>query len=151
MMPIFMGLLAWVAVGQDLVGLVLAERVECISDCTVFIGENGSREQRGVHSAGATNGHTADRNASRHLRYRQQGVHAIQRLGLNRDAQDRYARLGRRHARQVRRASGARDDDFQATLDVLAEARFDTAYMFVYSPREGTPAAIMAYSVVLDL
>jgi len=38
---------------------------------------------------------------------------------------------------------GESDSDFQATLDVMAEARFDTAYMFIYSPREGTPAAMM--------
>ena len=34
--------------------------------------------------------------------------------------------------------------DFLATLDVVAEARFDSAFMFQYSPREGTPAATMS-------
>src|SRR3546814_18739725 len=33
------------------------------------------------------------------------------------------------------------DDDFMQTLDLIAEARFDCAYSFVYSPRPGTPAA----------
>src|SRR3546814_2109508 len=33
------------------------------------------------------------------------------------------------------------DDDFMPTLDLIAEARFDCAYSFVYSPRPGTPAA----------
>ena len=42
---------------------------------------------------------------------------------------------------------GETDSDFQATLDLMAEARFDTAYMFVYSPRQGTPAATMADQV----
>lgn len=38
---------------------------------------------------------------------------------------------------------GETESDFQATLDVMAEARFDGAYMFVYSPRAGTRAADM--------
>jgi tRNA-2-methylthio-N6-dimethylallyladenosine synthase len=33
------------------------------------------------------------------------------------------------------------DDDFLQTMDLIAEARFDCAYSFVYSPRPGTPAA----------
>ena len=32
-------------------------------------------------------------------------------------------------------------DDFQATMDLIADARFDCAYSFAYSPRPGTPAA----------
>jgi tRNA-2-methylthio-N6-dimethylallyladenosine synthase len=38
---------------------------------------------------------------------------------------------------------GETEDDFQATLDVVAAARFDQAYTFQYSPRSGTPAATM--------
>ncbi|MGQ0586308.1 MAG: tRNA (N6-isopentenyl adenosine(37)-C2)-methylthiotransferase MiaB [Gammaproteobacteria bacterium] len=33
------------------------------------------------------------------------------------------------------------EDDFQATLDLIEEARFDCAFSFAYSPRPGTPAA----------
>jgi tRNA-2-methylthio-N6-dimethylallyladenosine synthase len=36
---------------------------------------------------------------------------------------------------------GETDRDFQATLDVVAEAQFDSAYTFKFSPRPGTPAA----------
>ncbi|MGH9021187.1 MAG: tRNA (N6-isopentenyl adenosine(37)-C2)-methylthiotransferase MiaB [Acidimicrobiales bacterium] len=36
---------------------------------------------------------------------------------------------------------GERDDDFEATLEVVAEARYDSAHTFVFSPREGTRAA----------
>jgi tRNA-2-methylthio-N6-dimethylallyladenosine synthase len=36
---------------------------------------------------------------------------------------------------------GETEDDFQDTLDVVAEARFDSAFMFIYSPRPGTRAA----------
>jgi tRNA-2-methylthio-N6-dimethylallyladenosine synthase len=33
------------------------------------------------------------------------------------------------------------EDDFMETMDLIAQARFDSAYSFVYSPRPGTPAA----------
>jgi tRNA-2-methylthio-N6-dimethylallyladenosine synthase len=36
---------------------------------------------------------------------------------------------------------GETDEDFEATLDVVRAARFDSAFTFLYSPREGTPAA----------
>ena len=36
---------------------------------------------------------------------------------------------------------GETDDDFARTLDVAAEAEYDSAYTFVFSPREGTEAA----------
>ncbi len=36
---------------------------------------------------------------------------------------------------------GETDDDFQATLDVVRQARFASAFTFQYSPRPGTPAA----------
>ncbi|HEX3549648.1 MAG TPA: tRNA (N6-isopentenyl adenosine(37)-C2)-methylthiotransferase MiaB [Candidatus Elarobacter sp.] len=37
---------------------------------------------------------------------------------------------------------GETDEDFQRTLDVCATGVFAQAYMFVYSPRRGTPAAV---------
>ncbi|MFQ5947928.1 MAG: tRNA (N6-isopentenyl adenosine(37)-C2)-methylthiotransferase MiaB [Acidimicrobiia bacterium] len=36
---------------------------------------------------------------------------------------------------------GETEEDFQGTLDVVAEANFDSAFMFIYSPRPGTRAA----------
>ena len=36
---------------------------------------------------------------------------------------------------------GETEDDFEQTLAVAAEAQFDSAYMFIYSPRPGTEAA----------
>ncbi len=33
------------------------------------------------------------------------------------------------------------DEDFQETLNVVQECQFDSAFTFIYSPREGTPAA----------
>lgn len=38
---------------------------------------------------------------------------------------------------------GESEEDFQATLDMLSRVRFDMTYSFIYSPRNGTPAAKM--------
>ncbi|HKZ20567.1 MAG TPA: tRNA (N6-isopentenyl adenosine(37)-C2)-methylthiotransferase MiaB [Acidimicrobiia bacterium] len=38
---------------------------------------------------------------------------------------------------------GETEDDFQATLDLVQEACFDQAFMFIFSPRPGTRAAMM--------
>ncbi|MFC0180632.1 tRNA (N6-isopentenyl adenosine(37)-C2)-methylthiotransferase MiaB [Thorsellia kenyensis] len=38
---------------------------------------------------------------------------------------------------------GETDDDFQRTMDLIADVNFDTSYSFVYSARPGTPAAEM--------
>lgn len=38
---------------------------------------------------------------------------------------------------------GETEEDFQATLDIVREARFSSAFTFIYSPRPGTPAAEM--------
>lgn len=41
------------------------------------------------------------------------------------------------------------EEQFQHTLDIVNECQFDNAYTFIYSPREGTPAAKMADNVSL--
>jgi len=38
---------------------------------------------------------------------------------------------------------GESDEEFDETLDVVARAQFDSAYTFIFSPREGTRAATM--------
>jgi len=38
---------------------------------------------------------------------------------------------------------GETEEDFQATLDIVEQSRFTSAYTFQYSPRPGTPAAEM--------
>jgi tRNA-2-methylthio-N6-dimethylallyladenosine synthase len=38
---------------------------------------------------------------------------------------------------------GETDDDFEGTLEVVAEARYDGAYTFIFSPRPGTEAAAL--------
>lgn len=48
---------------------------------------------------------------------------------------------------------GETEEDFQQTLRVVEEARFSSAFTFIYSPRPGTPAAAMEqvpYDVALD-
>jgi hypothetical protein len=53
-------------------------------------------------------------NPGGHLHDRQQAVHAGQRLRLHRHAQHRQMRHAGDHARQVRRAACACDDDLEA-------------------------------------
>jgi len=45
---------------------------------------------------------------------------------------------------------GETDDDFERTLEVAAEAEYDSAYTFIFSPRPGTRAAAMTESFVPD-
>ena len=42
---------------------------------------------------------------------------------------------------------GETEEDFEATLSLLKEARFDMIYSFIFSPRRGTPAEKMANPV----
>ncbi|WP_374246651.1 tRNA (N6-isopentenyl adenosine(37)-C2)-methylthiotransferase MiaB [Gordonia sp. ABSL49_1] len=46
---------------------------------------------------------------------------------------------------------GETEEDFQETLDVVARARFSSAFTFQYSPRPGTPAATMADQVAPEV
>jgi tRNA-2-methylthio-N6-dimethylallyladenosine synthase len=43
---------------------------------------------------------------------------------------------------------GETDDDFERTLEVAAEAAFDSAYTFIYSERPGTEAVALAHLAV---
>jgi tRNA-2-methylthio-N6-dimethylallyladenosine synthase len=46
---------------------------------------------------------------------------------------------------------GETEDDFLETLEVVEEVRYDGAYTFVYSPRQGTEAAAMPDQVAEDV
>ncbi len=46
---------------------------------------------------------------------------------------------------------GESEDDFADTLDVVEAARFDQAFTFIYSPRQGTPAVSLPGSVARDV
>ena len=41
-------------------------------------------------------------------------------------------------------------EQFQHTLDLVDECKFDNAFTFIYSPREGTPAARMEDNIPLE-
>ncbi|MCI6265722.1 MAG: tRNA (N6-isopentenyl adenosine(37)-C2)-methylthiotransferase MiaB [Erysipelotrichaceae bacterium] len=45
---------------------------------------------------------------------------------------------------------GETKDDFQDTIDLVNELKYDLAYTFIYSPREGTPASIMKDETSLE-
>ncbi len=45
---------------------------------------------------------------------------------------------------------GETEEDFQATRSLMEEAVFDNAFIFKYSPREGTPAAAMKDDVTAE-
>ena len=45
---------------------------------------------------------------------------------------------------------GETDEDFADTLEVVNELKYDLAYTFIYSPREGTPASIMKDDISFD-
>ena len=46
---------------------------------------------------------------------------------------------------------GEEEQDFEDTLDLVREARYDSAFTFIYSPREGTAAAKMPGAVAPDI
>ena len=43
------------------------------------------------------------------------------------------------------------EEDFEDTLEVVNECKYDGAYTFIYSPREGTPAARMEDSIPMNV
>ena len=46
---------------------------------------------------------------------------------------------------------GETDDDFEATLRIVDEVRYASAYSFKYSPRPGTPAAVMENQIPREI
>ena len=46
---------------------------------------------------------------------------------------------------------GETDEQFEDTLSLVREVGYDFAYTFIYSPREGTPAAVMEDNVPMEV
>ncbi|HBG22502.1 MAG TPA: tRNA (N6-isopentenyl adenosine(37)-C2)-methylthiotransferase MiaB, partial [Peptococcaceae bacterium] len=46
---------------------------------------------------------------------------------------------------------GETEDDFQDTLDLMKQVKFDAAFTFLYSPRQGTPAEKMGEQISQDI
>ncbi len=46
---------------------------------------------------------------------------------------------------------GETDEQFEETLSLVRQVGFDSAYTFIYSPREGTPAATMEDNVPMEV
>ncbi len=46
---------------------------------------------------------------------------------------------------------GETEEDFQCTLDVVNECKFDGAFTFVFSPRENTPASLLEDSTPIEV
>ena len=45
---------------------------------------------------------------------------------------------------------GETEEDFEETLSLVDECKFDSAFTFIFSPREGTPASRMADKVTIE-
>ena len=46
---------------------------------------------------------------------------------------------------------GESDEDFEETLDVVKKCKYDSAFTFIFSPREGTPASKMEDNIPLNV
>lgn len=46
---------------------------------------------------------------------------------------------------------GETDEQFEETLSLVREVGYDAAYTFIYSPRQGTPAAVMEDNVPMEV
>jgi tRNA-N(6)-(isopentenyl)adenosine-37 thiotransferase enzyme MiaB len=46
---------------------------------------------------------------------------------------------------------GETDEQFEETISMVEEVRYEFAYTFIYSPREGTPAAVMEDNVPMEV
>ena len=83
----------------------------------------------------------------------QSGSDRILKLMGRRYTKEEYITLFKKMKEQIPRVAittdiivgfpGETDADFKNTLDVVDTCQFDGAYTFIFSPREGTPAAKM--------
>ena len=89
----------------------------------------------------------------------QSGSSRILKLMGRRYTKESYLELYKKFKDKVKNASittdiivgfpGETEEDFEETLKLAEECKFDSAFTFIYSPREGTPAAKMKDDVPL--
>ncbi len=101
---------------MHVLGLDLPELQELLADVLVLERHDLGGEQAGVHRAADPDRERADRHAGRHLHDRQERVHPLQRLRLDRHAEHREMGVRRRHAGEVCGPAGAGDDHAQAPI-----------------------------------
>ena len=90
----------------------------------------------------------------------QSGSDKILRLMGRRYTKESYLELAKKIRERVPNCSITTDiivgfpnetkEDFEETLNVVNEVKYDGAFTFIYSPRENTPAAKMADSISLE-
>lgn len=90
----------------------------------------------------------------------QSGSSRILKLMGRRYTKDEYLTLFNKIRESVKGASittdiivgfpGETREDFEETLDVVNKCKFDGAFTFIFSPREGTPAANMKDDITLE-
>ena len=93
--------------------LASAELFVIGAELRALVAENRRGQQRGVDRSGLADGECAHRHAAGHLRDGEQRVESLQRFGFHRHAEHGQRSFRRAHARQMRRAARAGDDDFQ--------------------------------------
>ena len=90
----------------------------------------------------------------------QSGSNKILKLMGRRYTKEKYIELFNKLKKKIPNCSittdiivafpGEDEKDFQDTLDVVNECKFDSAFTFIYSPRVGTPAAKMENKLTLE-
>lgn len=91
----------------------------------------------------------------------QSGSDRILKLMGRRYTKEEYLSLYKKIKKSIKNAAITTDiivgfpneteEDFLSTLSVLEECKYDGAYTFIYSPREGTPAAKIEDSIPLSV
>lgn len=91
----------------------------------------------------------------------QSGSNRILKLMGRRYTQEEYLNLYKRIKEKVKNAAittdiivgfpNESDEDFEETLKVVEDCKYDGAFTFIYSPREGTPAAKMEDKIPMSV
>ena len=91
----------------------------------------------------------------------QSGSNRILKLMGRRYTQEEYLELFKKIKSKVKNAAITTDiivgfpneteEDFEETLKVVNECKYDGAFTFIYSPREGTPAAKMQDNIIKEV